>query len=160
MGLGFLAPLFLGGLALVVVPLLVHLTRRDRATPVPFPSLMFVRRLPQPTTRRRKLRDLPLLLLGVLALVLLAAAFARPLLDRARGRAAPGTPGRELVVLLDRSYSMGTPGRFARAQDAARRALATLGPADRASVILFDASPAVAATQVTTSKAAPVTSGP
>ena len=166
MGLGFLAPLFLGGLALVVVPLLVHLTRRDKATPTPFPSLMFVRRLPQPTTRRRKLRDLPLLLLRVLALVLLAAAFARPLLDSARRRALPGAGGRELVVLLDRSYSMGTPGRWARAQDAARRALATLGPNDRASVILFNGSPAVAAERVSGAAArsavdtAHVTAGP
>ena len=51
---GFLAPWFLGGLALVAIPVLVHLTRRDRAAPVPFPSLMFVRRLPQATTRRRR----------------------------------------------------------------------------------------------------------
>src|SRR5438067_7058180 len=166
MGLGFLAPLFLGGLALVVWPLLAHLTRRDKATPTPFPSLMFVRRLPQPTTRRRKLRDLPLLLLRVLALVLLAAAFARPLLDSARRRALPGAGGRELVVLLDRSYSMGTPGRWARAQDAARRALATLGPNDRASVILFNGSPAVAAERVSGAAArsavdtAHVTAGP
>ena len=62
MPVGFLAPWFLGGLALVGGPLLVHLTRRDRATPTAFPSLMFVRRLPQPTTKRRRLRD-PLLLL-------------------------------------------------------------------------------------------------
>src|ERR687890_1888825 len=109
MPLGFLAPWFLAGLALIGVPLLVHLTRRDRATPTAFPSLMFVRRLPQPTTRRRRLRDLPLLLLRVLALALLAAAFARPLLDRARPASASDASGRELVVLLDRSYSMGMP---------------------------------------------------
>ncbi|MBV9880131.1 MAG: BatA and WFA domain-containing protein [Gemmatirosa sp.] len=141
----FLAPWFLGGLALLAVPVLVHLTRRDRAAPVPFPSLMFVRRLPQAVTRKRRLRDLPLLLLRALALALLVAAFARPLLDRARAAIAPGAGGRELVVLLDRSYSMGAPGRWARAQDAARRALATLGPDDRGSVILFDATASVAA---------------
>ncbi|AHG92747.1 double-transmembrane region domain protein (plasmid) [Gemmatirosa kalamazoonensis] len=148
MPLGFLAPFFLAGLALIAVPVLVHLTRRDRATPTAFPSLMFVRRLPQPTTKRRRLRDPLLLLLRVLALALLAFAFARPLLDRARRGVLPGAGGRELVVLLDRSYSMGTPGRWDRAQDAARRALATLGPADRASVVLFDAGPAVAAEHV------------
>jgi hypothetical protein len=90
--MGFLTPWFLGGLALLAVPLLIHLTRRDRATPVPFPSLMFVRRVPQPTTARRRLRDLPLLLMRALALALLAAAFARPLLDRARSATAAGSP--------------------------------------------------------------------
>ena len=54
--MGFLTPWFLGGLALLAVPLLIHLTRRDRATPVPFPSLMFVRRVPTPSTARRRLR--------------------------------------------------------------------------------------------------------
>src|SRR5512133_2459728 len=107
--MGFLTPWFLGGLALLAVPLLIHLTRRDRATPVPFPSLMFVRRMPQPSTARRRLRDLPLLAMRALALALLATAFARPLLDRARAAAAAGTGGRELVVLLDRSASMAAP---------------------------------------------------
>ncbi|MDF1505004.1 BatA and WFA domain-containing protein, partial [Roseisolibacter sp. H3M3-2] len=143
--MGFLAPWFLAGLALVAVPLLIHLTRRDRATPVPFPSLMFVRRVPQPTTARRQLRDLPLLLLRVLALSLLALAFARPLLDRARAAAAPTAGGRELVILLDRSASMQAPARWAKAQDAARAALRTVGPRDRATVVYFDATPAVAA---------------
>src|SRR4028119_632614 len=57
--MGFLTPWFLGGLALLAVPPLIHLTRRDRATPIPFPSLMFVRRVPQPTTAKRRLRAPP-----------------------------------------------------------------------------------------------------
>src|SRR5687767_15786458 len=118
--MGFLTPWFLGGLALLAVPLLIHLTRRDRATPVPFPSLMFLQRVPQPTTARRRLRDLPLLLLRALALALLAFAFARPLLDRARAAAAAPAGGRELVLLLDRSASMAAPERWSRAQAAAR----------------------------------------
>jgi hypothetical protein len=143
--MNFLTPWFLGGLALIAVPLLIHLTRRDRATPVPFPSLMFVRRVAQPTTARRRLRDLPLLLLRALALMLLALAFARPLLDRARRAAAAPGGGREIVLLLDRSASMAAPARWARAREAARRALAAVGPGDRATVIYFDATPVVAA---------------
>jgi hypothetical protein len=143
--MGFLAPWFLGGLALLAVPLLIHLTRRDRATPVPFPSLMFVRRVPHPTTARRRLRDLPLLLLRALALALLAFAFARPLLDRARAAAAVPGGGRELVLLLDRSASMTAPERWTRAQAAARRALDAVGPRDRVTVVYFDGAPTIAA---------------
>ncbi|GLC25971.1 BatA domain-containing protein [Roseisolibacter agri] len=143
--MGFLTPWFLGGLALLAVPLLIHLTRRDRATPVPFPSLMFVRRVPQPSTARHRLRDLPLLLLRALALALLAFAFARPLLDRARAAVAAPVGGRELVLLLDRSASMASPDRWSRAQAAARRALDAIGPRDRVTVVYFDGAPTVAA---------------
>jgi hypothetical protein len=112
--MGFLTPWFLGGLALLAVPLLIHLTRRDRAAPVPFPSLMFVRRVPQPTTARRRLRDLPLLLMRALALALLAAAFARPLLDRARGWPPPARAGVSWSVLLDRLGQTGGARRDGR----------------------------------------------
>ena len=47
-----------------------------------FPSLMFVRRIPYQTVRRRKIRDLALLLVRLTALALIIAAFARPFLWR------------------------------------------------------------------------------
>ena len=40
MGLGFLVPAFLAGLATLIVPLLVHLRHRDKGRPYRFPSLM------------------------------------------------------------------------------------------------------------------------
>ncbi|HIC33791.1 MAG TPA: hypothetical protein EYO78_03255, partial [Gammaproteobacteria bacterium] len=46
MSLAFLVPLFLLGLAGIVVPILVHLTRRQRRNVVTFPSLMFLERIP------------------------------------------------------------------------------------------------------------------
>ncbi len=50
---------------------------------------------------------------------------------------AIGQGARELVVLLDVSYSMGYGDRWARAQSAARDALRGLGGSDRGSVVLF-----------------------
>ena len=116
MPFSLLAPWFLGGLALLAAPILVHLTRRDRKPPVPFPSLMFLGAVPHESERRRRIRNWPLLLMRCLALALLALAFARPFVDRAEARLAPpGTGGREVVILLDRSYSMAAGDRWARA---------------------------------------------
>jgi uncharacterized protein (DUF58 family) len=142
MPLSLLAPWFLGGLALLAVPILVHLTRRDRTPPTAFPSLMFLGAVPHETVKRRRLRDWPLLLLRCLALALLAVAFARPFVDRAEARIAPpGGGGREVVILLDRSYSMGAGDRWARAAAAARRTVDGLGSGDLATVVAFDNAP-------------------
>lgn len=138
MGLSFLAPLFLAGLAAVAIPLVVHLRRRTERREVPFPSLRFLRDQPVRTEQRRRLRNLGLLALRIGALALLAAAFARPFLA-GDDEALAGTVGpREVVVLLDRSWSMSAPGRWDAGLAAVGRTLDGLGPRDRVSLVLFD----------------------
>ncbi|MDQ3995154.1 MAG: VWA domain-containing protein, partial [Actinomycetota bacterium] len=139
MGFTFLAPLFLAGIAAAAVPIYLHLVQRERKDAVEFPSLMFLQRIPYRSVRRQRIRHWALLALRCLALLLLATAFARPFFRRDVGVGAGG-PGatRELVVLLDRSYSMGYGDRWTRAQAAARRAVDGLRPGDRATVIVFD----------------------
>ncbi len=44
--MAFLAPLFFLGLAALAVPVLIHLTQREKKMVQQFPSLMFVRRIP------------------------------------------------------------------------------------------------------------------
>ena len=138
MGVGFLVPAFLIGLAALAVPVFLHLLNKERKGVIPFPSLMFLERIQYREIRRQTIRHPLLLALRCLALVLLAAAFARPFFDRDPALAADAGAARELVVLLDRSFSMGHGERWTRAQDAVRTALAGLGPADQASVVAFD----------------------
>src|SRR5688572_25097772 len=138
MSLTFLAPLFLLGLAAIAVPVIVHLVNRERRNAIAFPSLMFLRRVPFRSVRRQRIRHWALFALRCLALALLALAFARPFLDRQRQNAGAAGGPRELVVLLDRSYSMAYGDRWSRATAAAERAIAGIGSADRASLILFD----------------------
>ena len=151
--MAFLAPLFLAGLVALAVPILVHLTHKERKDVVVFPSLMFLSRIPYQAVRRQRIRHWLLFALRCLALILLALAFARPFLTRPAS-AAPvrGLGARELVILLDRSYSMSYGDRWTRAADAAKRAVAGLSANDRASVVLFDAT-ATAATEATADKA-------
>jgi hypothetical protein len=132
----FLAPALLVGLATVVIPILVHLVQRERRRTVAFPSLMFLRKIPYKSTRRRAIRHWPLLLLRALAFTLIALAFARPLVPGA-ARATAGGNAREVVILLDRSYSMGYGNHWERARGAARDAVQALGPSDRGTVAFF-----------------------
>jgi hypothetical protein len=133
--MAFLLPFFLAGLAALAVPVAIHLIQREKKQIIAFPSLMFVRRVPYESVRRRKIRHWALLLMRLAALALIVAAFARPFV---RGSASATSGGaREVIVLLDRSYSMGYGNRWTRAQAAARQAIDGLGAADRASLVLF-----------------------
>jgi Aerotolerance regulator N-terminal/von Willebrand factor type A domain len=137
MSLTFLVPLFLVGVAGVVVPIVVHLTRRQRRNVVRFPSLMFLERIPYQEQRRRRIQHWMLLLLRALALAMLAIAFARPFMQNDSGAlGATGGP-REVVVLIDQSYSMEVGDRLAQARSEARDIFDGLGPLDRASLVAF-----------------------
>ena len=106
--MGFLAPAFLAGLIALAVPVLIHLTHRERREVVVFPSLMFIRKIPFKSVRKQRLRHLLLFAMRCLALLLLVIAFARPLIGRRADAAAAANRGtRELVILIDQSYSMG-----------------------------------------------------
>lgn len=136
MGLSLLAPLFLTGLLALAVPILVHLTDRDRRDVERFPSLKFLTRLPYRQTKRQRIRHPFLFALRVLALVLLVLAFSRPLLDGAAAIAG-GETGHESVIALDRSYSMGYGDTWARAVRRAREALAALPAGARVALVTF-----------------------
>lgn len=140
----FLAPLFLAGLAALAVPVLIHLIQRERKEALQFPSLMFLRQVPYKSVRRRRIRNWFLFALRCLALVLLVAAFARPFVARSEAAAGTLDPSREVVVLLDRSYSMSYGDRWTRALAAARAAVEALGPQDRGTIVFFDAGAAAA----------------
>jgi hypothetical protein len=150
--LALLTPAFLIGIAALSVPLIIHLIRRERHDAVEFPSLMFLSRIPQRTVKRRRIRNWWLFALRCLALLLLVGAFARPYIDRPDAPLSAVEAAREVVILIDRSYSMGYGDRWERALGSAREAVTALGPQDRATIVFFDAS-AHAATQPTTDRA-------
>ena len=126
--MSFLAPLFLLGLAALAVPVLVHLTHRQRREPVAFPSLMFLRRVEFRTTRRQRIRNWLLFLLRALGVVLLALAFSRPFFQRGDAASAAADAGRDVVILLDASFSMSHGDRWERARTEARKVIDALGP--------------------------------
>jgi hypothetical protein len=142
--MSFLTPLFLVGLAALAIPVVIHLIQRERKRVVEFPSLMFVRRIPYQSVRRRRIRNWLLLMVRLSAIALIVAAFARPFLRQPELATRAATGAREVVILLDTSYSMGYAGRWDRAVAAARDAIERLGASDRGSVVLFASQPEVA----------------
>jgi hypothetical protein len=137
MSLTFLVPLFLIGIGAIVVPIVVHLTRRQRRNVVMFPSLMFLEKVPYQERRRRRIQHWFLLAMRALALSLLALAFARPFLDDTTLGIGATTGPREVVVLVDQSYSMELGDQLEVARQGARDVFAGLGPLDRASLVTF-----------------------
>ena len=135
--IGFLVPAFLLGLLAIGIPIALHLRHRDKDRPFRFPSLMFLEQLPIRTAQRRRVTDWPLLLLRALALALLAFAFARPVFTR---QALTGSDSRAkaVVLLLDRSQSMGLEGVWQTALDSAKSVIAGLDARDRVGVVFFD----------------------
>src|SRR5229473_1039221 len=136
--MAFLTPFFLLGLSAIAIPVLIHLIQREKKRVIEFPSLMFVRRIPYQSVRRRRIRHWALLLLRAAAIALIVAAFARPFVRQGAVAAAVGGGAREIVILLDQSASMGYGDHWTRARDAARAVVRGLGADDRATLVLFD----------------------
>lgn len=133
----FLTPAFFLGALALAVPVIIHLTNREKKDVVDFPSLMFLRRIPYRSVRRQKLRHLFLFALRCLALILLVLAFARPFFETPTTATAATLGPRDVVFVVDHSYSMGYEDRLDAAKEEARSRIDALGPDDRGSVVVF-----------------------
>src|SRR5687768_14003638 len=141
--MSFITPLFFAALAALAIPVLIHLIQREKKQILRFPSLMFVQRVPYKSVQRRRIHNWLLLMVRLAALALIILAFARPFFER-QDMTPTGTGAREVVVLLDQSYSIGYADRWERARAAAYEAINGLGPADRGSVVLFSSDAEIA----------------
>lgn len=138
MGVSLLVPAFLAGLAALAIPVWIHLTHRERREVIRFPSLMFLSQIPHRSVRRQRLRNLLIFALRAAAIILLVIAFSRPFMDRADLGSAALLDAREVVVLFDRSFSMGYGDRWERARAAAHGVVDGMGPEDRVTLVFFD----------------------
>ena len=134
--MAFLNPVFLLGAIAAGLPILVHLVRQTRAQRIQFPSLMFLRKIEQKTIRRRKLRNLLLLLMRCAALLLLAFAFSRPFFTSSTPVSASGDHP-STVILVDGSYSMRYGDAFNRAKQSARNTINDAASDEHLAVVLF-----------------------
>jgi hypothetical protein len=129
--MGFLAPWFLGGLALLGVPVFVHLLRKHITVPRQVSSLMFFERGKQSSTRHRKLKFLLLFALRFALVLLMVLAFANPFIRRSSADAS----SRLMLIVLDDSFSMRAGNRFADAKRQALETLASKAKGERAQII-------------------------
>jgi hypothetical protein len=101
----FIHPLLLGGLLLVGIPILLHLTMRQKPKRLPFPAFRFLLQRRRANQRSLRLRHLLLLALRIGLIALMCMALARPRLFSEGLNLSTDRP-RAVVMLLDTSPSM------------------------------------------------------
>lgn len=132
----FLAPWFMLASAVAAVPLALHLLHRRRPQPVPFSTIRFLREAIASTRRSRNLTNLLTLLMRVLIILLLAMAFAQPIV---RFTTFIPEGKRTAVIVLDASASMqfkdGERSCFELAKDWALKLVGSMNDGDRIAVL-------------------------
>jgi hypothetical protein len=117
---------------LAIVPLALHLLRRETRRRVAFPAIRYLQSAHRSSARALRLRDRLLMVLRVALLLALAAAAAVPLVGR--GDAADHRPT-DVVLILDNTASMNrvlTDGSLlARQRERGLAVLRNAGPGDR-----------------------------
>src|SRR5262245_26531780 len=102
----FIHVYLLGGLALVGIPILLHLLLRQKPRRLPFAAFRFLKARQVTNQRRMRLQHLLLLLLRMLVLAAICLALARPLLF-SHWLSGTGNQPVAAVFLFDTSPSMG-----------------------------------------------------
>ena len=159
MSLSFVNPALAWGLLAALVPLAVHLFFRRRPRPTPFPAIDFVLRARRETERRLRLRKVLLFAARTLLVAAVAAALARPRLQKPEEASAAVARGPSAVaIVLDASasmgYRLGGGTLFDRARADALGALDGLSGEEPATAVVCGGTAAPAAEAPTFDKAA------
>lgn len=104
--LALTTPLMLLGGLLVTLPVIAHLLNRKAKRRLVFPNIDLLKSSAASQSSLFRLRRWILLVLRALAVLLIVAAFARPLWSNDPAIAASGDQGSAVVLLVDRSLSV------------------------------------------------------
>ena len=138
----FLTPIILFGLLAALIPIAIHLIRREKPPKVAFSTIRFLKKTSKKLVLFQNLQQLTLLLLRVAAIVLLVIAFARPLFNQSVARLLDADP-QSAVILLDMSMSMRWRENFEQAKTEAFAVLDRLSGGDEVGLVAFASAPEV-----------------
>jgi len=144
----FLAPYALFGIALLALPILIHLLKPRKMRATPFSSLRWLRHTHQRLSRRIQWHQWLLFALRAGLIALLVLALARPLFS---SREASRPTDRFVIVDLGRGMAYRTPGQpspLEKAQELAAEFLRNPRPGDRTALVLAGARPRLIAPPV------------
>lgn len=134
----FLNPLMLLGLLGIALPVLVHLLSRKRYDVIQWGAMQFLE-LGRRTRRKIRLEGWLLLVIRMLLIALIALALARPWVSGGLLSKYISTQSRDVVFIIDGSYSMGWEGEATTPHSAAiqwvHRFMEELNPGDTISII-------------------------
>ncbi|HOY07926.1 MAG TPA: BatA domain-containing protein [Saprospiraceae bacterium] len=135
----FLFPAFLAALAVLAVPIIVHLFYFRRFKRIYFTNVRFLKEVKEETSNRQKLRNLLVLLMRCLAIIAMVLAFAQPFIPLSSG-VKQGE--RAVSVFVDNSFSMNALSKEAPllelAKQRARDIISAYDVADRFQVLTND----------------------
>ena len=132
----FLTPLFLIGLLAALIPVAIHLIRREKPPKVMFSNIRFLKKTSKKLVLFQHLQQIALLLLRAAVIVLLVLAFARPLFNQSVARLLDADP-QSAVILLDLSMSMRWQDNFDQAKAEALAVVDRLSGGDELGLIAF-----------------------
>src|SRR5215831_2346778 len=107
MTIGFLNLLMLAGLAAVIIPPIIHLLNRRRFDVVDWGAMQFLQ-FSEVVRRRMLLEELLLMLLRMALIAVLVLALAGPFLTSSTLARLGPRSNRDVVLVFDGSYSMGS----------------------------------------------------
>ncbi|MFN3648832.1 MAG: BatA domain-containing protein [Armatimonadota bacterium] len=122
MGLSFINSGLLGALALVSIPIIIHLLQRKRFRVVRWGAMEFLRQSQRNRSRRLMIEQLLLLLIRCLIIALVVLALCRPIVRMGGVPVASQRGQVHAVIILDNSYSMGYRPSVGRAETVFDRA--------------------------------------
>ncbi len=137
--MGFSAPVYLWGLLGALIPVIIHLWRRRRAKRIRFGALVLLLDAHQRTRRKRRLWEILLLALRMLAIASLAVALAGPYKLVEVPSPALGSAPKAIMLVIDDSLSMRRKDKkralFQQAKHFAEAVLAKLTDLDEVGLI-------------------------
>lgn len=135
----FLTPIFLVGLLAALIPVAIHLIRREKPPKLMFSSIRFLKKTSKKLVLFQHLQQIALLLLRAAVIALLVMAFARPLFNQSVARLVDSDP-ESAVILLDVSMSMRYGEVFEQARDEALEIIDGLASGDEVALVAFSDS--------------------
>jgi hypothetical protein len=135
----FLTPLFLFGLLAALVPIAIHLIRKEKPPKLLFSTIRFLKKTSKKLVLFQQLQQILLLLLRSALIILLVIAFARPLVNQAVARLMDADP-QSAVILLDVSMSMQYADTFDVAKESVLDILTSMTSGDEVAFIAFSNS--------------------
>ncbi|MFT6057802.1 MAG: hypothetical protein ACJAS2_002093, partial [Pseudohongiellaceae bacterium] len=135
----FLTPLFLLGLLAALVPIAIHLIRKEKPPKLMFSTIRFLKKTSKKLVLFQQLQQILLLLLRSALIILLVIAFARPLVNQTVARLLDADP-QSAVILLDVSMSMQYADTFDVAKESVLDILTSMTSGDEVALIAFSNS--------------------
>ena len=135
----FLTPLILLGLLAALIPIAIHLIRREKPPKLMFSTIRFLKKTSKKLILFQHLQQIFLLLLRSVVIILLVMAFARPLINQSVARLLDADP-QSAVIMLDLSMSMQYQDTIAQAKQEALGLLGGMNAGDEVALIGFSDS--------------------